>query len=278
MSTLTDDRDATRGRLPSWLASPECYRPVPDRDGFITRSMLSMTGLLSRLRLDAGRSGCLSPSAPLKLMLGLACILLASLAANFSFVLVMLAVVLVRVCLLPSEGMRRVASVSAGAAALAFVLMLPAVLLGQPRSVALVGTKTLVSTGLAMTVAVTTPAGELTGSLRSLHVPSVVVLTFDLALRGIYDLGRVAVEMLTALRLRSVGRNDGKAGSLGGVGGMLLLRANDSAQATFDAMRCRGFDGEYALPPGRTWRAVNVAWLAALALLVALFAYLQGLV
>jgi len=266
-----------RESLPSWLASSEGYRPGSDRDGFLTRSLLSMTGLLSRLRLDAGRPTRLSPSAPLKLVMGLVCILLTSLSTNFSFVLVMLAIVLVRACLLPSESLRRVASIPAGAAALTFVLMLPATLLGQSHSAALMGTKVLVSASLAMTVAVTTPAGELTGSLRAFRVPSMIVLTFDLAMRAIYDLGRVAVEMLLALRLRSVGRNDDKAGSLGGVGGMLLLRANDSAQTTFDAMRCRGFDGEYAMPPGRTWRAVNVAWLVALTLLVALFVYLQGL-
>ena len=104
-----------------------------------------------------------------------------------------------------------------------------------------------------------------------------VVLTFDLALRGIYDLGTVAVEMLAALRLRSVGRNGDKAGSLGGVGGMLFLRANDSAETTYEAMRCRGFDGEYDLPAGHAWRASDIAWIVALGLLVAVFAYLQGL-
>jgi len=274
---LASEKDRASGTLPSWLAASEDYRPGSDRDGFLARSLLSMTALLSRLRLDAGRATPLSPSAPLKLVMGLACILLTSLSSNYLFVIVMLAVVLVRTCLLPADGLGRVVPVSAGAAVLTVVLMLPATLLGQSHSAVLVGTKVLVSVGVAMIVAVTTPVGELTGSLRSFHVPSVVVLTFDLALRGIYDLGTVAVDMLTALRLRSVGRNDDKAGSLGGVGGMLFLRANDSAETTYEAMRCRGFDGEYVLPAGHAWRTSDVAWIVALGLLVAIFAYLQGL-
>ncbi len=84
-----------------------------------------------------------------------------------------------------------------------------------------------------------------------------------------------------ALRLRSVGRDRDKRSSIGGVGGVLLLKAGRSAADTADAMVCRCFDGTYQAAPDATRphaRAVDAAWLAGGLVLLVLFFYLQGLV
>lgn len=264
--------------IPSWLLEPEHYEPARDRDGFIGKSMLSITGVLASFRLDDGRANRFSPSAPAKLIVGLGIILLASLSRNYFFVLVLLAALLVRACVLPARALKRVAAVSAGAAGLTFLIMLPAVFIGQSQSALLVATKVLVSVGCALTVAQTTPYNELTAALRVFHVPNLFILTIDLALKNIVRLGDIALEVLTALRLRSVGRSRDKRSSIGGVGGVVFLKTNEAAQTTYDAMCCRGFGGDYPTPPARPWRAVDAAWFAALAAAVVLFAFLQGAV
>ena len=84
----SDERGAARepgvtgagGPLPSWLAEAEGYEPARDRDAFIGKSMLSVAGVLTRLRVDDGREAPFSPSPAFKLVLGLACILMTSLA------------------------------------------------------------------------------------------------------------------------------------------------------------------------------------------------------
>ena len=127
---IADERGAARvpgvtgagGPLPSWLAEPEGYEPARDRDAFIGKSMLSVAGVLTRLRVDDGREAPFSPSPAFKLVLGLACILMTSLAQNFVFVLLMLALVLVRACALPPAALRRVAGVSAGAAGVSLLV------------------------------------------------------------------------------------------------------------------------------------------------------------
>ena len=204
-----------------------------------------------------------------------------SVSQNYAFVLVALALALVRAALLPARALRRTAAVAGVAAALTFVVMLPATLLGQAHSAVLLGTKALVTTAIAMEVTLGTPVGALTRALRTLRVPATAVLTLDLALRSIVDLGCVAEEVLCALRLRSVGRDHDKRSSIGGVGGVLLLKAGRSAAETADAMACRGFDGSYDVAPERRrphQRAVDCAWLLGTAALLALFIYLQGLV
>jgi cobalt/nickel transport system permease protein len=263
---------------PGWLLARQDYEPLPDRDRFIAKSMLAIVGMLAQFRLDDGTTSRISASAPTKLLFGLGCLLLTSLSHNFLFALVVLACVLVRLCLMPSKKLRRIAAVACGAAGLTFLVMLPAALLGQQQSSLLMAAKVFISVSIAMMVALTTPFNQLTAALRTFHVPNLVILTIDLALKSIVRLGGVALEALTALRMRSVGRNVNKREALGGVGGVVFLKTNEAAQATYDAMACRGFEGEYPVPHTRQWRAVDLAWLAAFIALLALFIYLQTVI
>ena len=156
--------------------------------------------------------------------------------------------------------------------------MVPAAFFGQPHSTVLLSVKMLVSVSIALTMAVTTPYNQLTSALRTFRVPSLFILTMDLALKNIVRLGEVALEVLTALKLRSVGRNARKGDAVGGVSGVVFLKSKESAEVTFDAMRCRGFDGEYethAKGPARP--AVDACWICLIACLAAAFMYLQGL-
>ncbi len=274
--TAGASREATE--LPDWLLSSEQYDPPRDRDGFIGQSLLSVGSVLARLRMDDGQETRLSPSAPVKLLVGLGCILLVSLSRNYAFVLLMLAATLVRVALLPAPAIRRAMGVALSAAGLTLLIMAPAVLLGQAHSPLLVGTKVLTTVAIALTVTASTPLHDLTAGLRAFHVPNIVILTLDLTLKSIVTLGQTASEVLVALRLRSVGRNDRKASSMGGVGGVTFLKANQAARDTADAMRCRGFEGDYDVP-GRRWlRPQDGLWAAGLVVLICIFVYLEGAV
>lgn len=262
--------------IPDWLTSPQAYEPLSDNGAFATKSALSVTAVLRQLRLDDGRASPLSPSAPVKLALALGAILLNSLAHNLMATLVLLAFVLVRATLLPRRQLARLAAVAGAAAGLSFVLALPAALIGQPASAVRLGLKALVSCGLAMEVALTTPVSQLTGALRAFRVPNLVIMALDLALRNIVRLGGCALETLTALTLRSVGRDGSKRTSMGNVGGTLFVRASKAAQDTYDAMRCRGFEGDYDGGDVAGPRAADAAWVVAFALFVILFLHLEG--
>ena len=262
--------------IPDWLYASEQYQPDASRDGFVTRNILSVSSVLAFFRLDDGKAMPLSPSAPVKLLFALGCILLTSLSHNYFFVLIMLAGVLVRACLLPRVALSRMMAGSATAAGITLLVMLPATLLGQPRSALMLATKAFITTGLVLTVALTTPVADLTHALRRFGMPSIAILTIDLALRSIVRLGETASEVLTALRLRSVGRNKDRSATMGGVGGVVLLKAGRSAQETYDAMTCRGFDGTYRIGSDERLKAADLVWSALLVLLALAFLYLQG--
>ncbi len=238
--------------------------------------MLKITSVLAYFRLDDGVASKRSPSAASKLLMGLGMILLTSLSSNYFFVLIMLAIVLFRLATLRKSALKRTVSVAAAAAALAFVIMLPAIFLGQSHSAIQIGTKVFISVSIAMSVALSTPFNEITSSLRAFHLPDIFILTIDLALKNIVRLGEIAIEVLTALKLRSIGKNRDKGTSIGGIGGVVFLKSQEAAQSTYAAMMCRGFEGEYVLPRGRTWRKTDLLLLIAFVVLLILFIYTEG--
>ena len=171
-----------RNALPPWLLASEDFVPPHDRDRYISGSMSSIATVLSQFRLDDGASAPFSPTAPVKLFVAFACILMTSLSTNFVFTLIVLAGVLARLCLLPAAHLKRVVGVALVSSALTFALMVPAAFFGQPHSAVLLSVKVLVSVSIALTMAVTTPYNQLTSALRTFRVPSLFILTMDLAL------------------------------------------------------------------------------------------------
>ena len=67
---------------------------------------------------------------------------------------------------------------------------------------------------------------QINGSLRTFHVPSLVIFILDTTLRYIAILGQESAELLTALKLRSVGHNPDKKAALSGVAGMMLQKSS----------------------------------------------------
>lgn len=270
--------------IPEWLKTSEDYTPSTQRNSFVLRSLLSVTSTLRYLRLDDGAAAKFSASAPVKLLFVIGLILLNALSTNFAFTLFVLALVVVRACIFPAEKIARIAAVSVPAAALSFLIMLPATFLGQPHSALLIAAKTFASASALMEMALSTPFYQLTGGLRVFHVPNLFIMTIDLALKNIVDLGNVAIEVLTSLKLRSVGANKASGvtkserTSIGGVAGVVFLKSTEAAKSTYAAMSCRGFDGNYTSARKQTFKAIDIAWVVLFCLIVAAFAYLQGAV
>jgi cobalt/nickel transport system permease protein len=83
------------------------------------------------------------------------------------------------------------------------------------------------------------------GALKRFRFPDLFIFVFDITIKYIVMLGEFALQMLYALKLRSVGKNRSKYGSIGGVGGTLFIKSRDMSEDMYYAMECRGFTGEY---------------------------------
>jgi cobalt/nickel transport system permease protein len=108
-----------------------------------------------------------------------------------------------------------------------------------------IAAKSLISVGFVKLLSLSTPWNDIFGAFHGFRVPGLFILVLDITLKYIMILGGMALEMLQALKLRSIGRNSGKTQSLAGIAGMLFLKSRHLAQEVFWAMECRGFTADY---------------------------------
>lgn len=85
--------------------------------------------------------------------------------------------------------------------------------------------------------------------LGRLGLPRVFVVQLLLVYRYLFVLCEEALRQDQARRLRSPGRRFADLRLFGTLAGGLLLRTLDRAERIYLAMRCRGFVGEFRLPP-----------------------------
>lgn len=136
-----------------------------------------------------------------------------------------------------------------GASVLALIILLPAMFI-QPsgiRNELLVVIKVFFSISTLSIFNHTTQWNHITGALRKLHIPGIFIFTLDITLKYIVLLGNLITELLTSLQLRSVGKNNKKYSSIGGVMGVTFVRGTEMNRQMYEAMQCRGFTDDYSV-------------------------------
>lgn len=261
--------------MPPWLAARESYEPRPDRGRHLEKSLFSILGALAALRERPGRGRVQERLKPeLKLASAFLVILLVSLARSFLFLEAAAAFELGCLCLLRGELIARILEKVAVAGFFALVVLLPALLLGRGAGVPLLCAKVLLAMLAAALFSGTTAWPSVAAAFSSLRVPDIFVMTLDMAVKYISLLGELILEMLEALKLRSVGRDDRKVESLSALAGTLFLKSMEAVEEERQAMECRCFTGTYRATRRPGFGGRDAAFAAAnLALAAAFFAF-----
>ena len=126
-------------------------------------------------------------------------------------------------------------------------LLLPAVFMGNPQTLANITARVYVSVTLVGILSAGTSWNKLTASMRTFRIPSLFIFTLDITLKYISVLGEICVDILTSVGLRSVGKNPDKAKSFSGVLGITFLKSSEMSEEMYASMCCRGFTGEYQM-------------------------------
>jgi ABC-type cobalt transport system, permease component CbiQ and related transporters len=261
--------------IPGWMQQSENYVPEKDHDGFISKSLLKVMSVLGKVR-SAGtiQTKGAAISAPLKLLLCVYLIVLVACAKNMFFCYCMLAVILARICTLSSKVLPRVFVTSLGAALFSALLLLPAIFLGSPHSMVIISCKVFISVSCVGILAASTGWNRLTEGMGLFRVPDLFIFTLDITLKYIVILGDICLDMLNALKLRSVGRNHDKKSAISGILGVTFLKSRQMAEEMHGAMMCRGFEGTYHKKHSYSFTVWDGAAVAFAAAVTALFAYL----
>jgi cobalt/nickel transport system permease protein len=233
--------------MPDWMKETDCYVPPKDGGTFVVKTIKSLSGAMSRLKIQQGHEKKHALPALIKFFLLVGGIVLLSVSQNRLVLLAFAAVLQALLCTWPAGNILSIYKASFAAALLAFVLFIPAMLLnpdGISNNLTIV-LKVFLSLEMVSIFNHTTQWNHITSALRKLHIPGIFIFTLDITLKYIVLLGTFIGDILTSLKLRSVGKNNKKYQSIGGVMGVTFIRGAEMSQEMYEAMRCRGFTDDY---------------------------------
>lgn len=225
IGSMVEGEVAKETVLPSWMCESEAYEPNIDKDGFITKSAQAILGVLAKLKWNAGKDRRFSASPSLKLCYTFLFILLTACSKNYLFSLIMVAGTILALASYPASAMKQILSGTIGAVLFSIFILLPAVFMGNPQILLTIGTKVFLSVTLIGMLSAGTAWNKLTASLRAFHIPDIFIFTLDITLKYIAVLGEICMEILTSLRLRSIGQNKKKAKAFSGILGISFLKS-----------------------------------------------------
>lgn len=275
IGSMVEGEVAKETVLPSWMCESEAYEPNIDKDGFITKSAQAILGVLAKLKWNAGKDRRFSASPSLKLCYTFLFILLTACSKNYLFSLIMVAGTILALASYPASAMKQILSGTIGAVLFSIFILLPAVFMGNPQILLTIGTKVFLSVTLIGMLSAGTAWNKLTASLRVFHIPDIFIFTLDITLKYIAVLGEICMEILTSLRLRSIGQNKKKAKAFSGILGISFLKSREMADEMYAAMCCRGFVGEYKTGRKYAFRKQDIFYIFSMIAVVGLFVYLE---
>ena len=232
--------------MPNWLLKDEQYYPPSDKDGFINKSILSILSVLSKIRHQSGyKTNTFRVNAAFKVAFTFLLVVLLSLSTNFTFIFMIYVYLLVTLSFMDGKEIIKILSISILTAVFTFIILIPAFLWGNTYTSILITSKVFLTVMAVNIVSHSTKWNFITGAFKRFFVPDLFILVLDITLKYIVMLGELSLNMLYALKLRSVGRNKSKYTSISGIAGAMFIQSKEMAEDMYAAMECRGFTGEY---------------------------------
>lgn len=107
--------------------------------------------------------------------------------------------------------------------------------------------RTGISISFAVLLLMTARWRQITGAFASMHLPQTAVAVLDMAYRYIFFLSEAAREMFEARFLRTVGKipTSESRRRTGSSVAILFLKSHAAGEEVYDAMRCRGYSGNF---------------------------------
>ncbi|TDT62330.1 energy-coupling factor transporter transmembrane component T family protein [Fonticella tunisiensis] len=230
-----------------WLFREDRYEPGSDSLKFIDKSLMSILKILSKIdRLGGQRRGILyGVTPPLKLISTILTVVCVSTSRDATFLLSAGLFVLINLIMLEKSDRKRVLALGITASSFSAVMLIPSMATGNIINSLIIVYKVLLTVSMANILSVSTGWFDVSASLKLLLIPDIFILVLEITLKYIYLLGEISLNMLTALKIRSIGKNNNKYSSISALMGNLFLKSKEMGEELYSAMECRGFTGEY---------------------------------
>lgn len=230
-----------------WLFKKDEYIPVKDKEKFINSTILGIINVLSMIRKKEGYSNKIyyRINSTVKVMSTFLNIILLSLSRNIAFILAIDLYLIISTLFIEKEDRTKIFIISLMVPSFTLIMLIPSFLMGNKLNSILILFK-VIGTILSINIlSYTTKWTQITRALKLLFIPDLFIWIMEITIKYIVILGDYSLNLLYALKLRSIGRNNNKYSSLSFIAGTLFLKSKDMGEEMFSAMECRGFTGEY---------------------------------
>ena len=262
--------------MPDWLLKKDNYIPEKDKDTFINKSILSLLGVISKFTLGNRKKRENFKLNPITLILSnLLLILMLSLSRSFFFVLTINVVLLFIISILTIEEIKNIFGLSLVTTIFTFLILIPSMFMGNTNNSFLIILKVMATVTSVNLMSHVTEWQDITGTLRLLHVPDLFIFVLDITIKYIVVLGEFSLNLLYALKLRSIGKSKNNYTSLSGILGTTFMKSKEMAEEMHSAMECRGFTGEYKNYIKYKFTFRDVTYMFIFAIIVLLYLYFR---
>jgi cobalt/nickel transport system permease protein len=262
--------------IPEWLSVKDNYVPKEEKNSYIEKSIFSLIKTISIIRQNKIQDKLIYLINPtLKVICTIIMIVSISLSRNFTYLLMIDVYVLINLFLMEKRSRKRILFRSLIFPFITLVALIPSMFYGNIYNSLLLFQKIIITIMLMNLLSHNTKWSEISKSLKLLFVPDMFIWIMDITIKYIVLLGEHSINLLYALKLRSIGIASNRYNSLTGIMGNLFIKSYKMSEEMFHAMECRGFVGEYTTKVNLKFRKIDYVYLMINLLLVSLFIYLN---
>lgn len=234
--------------MPEWLLKKDEYIPLKEKNTFINKSILTILKMLSKFKYGSKyESNRFNINAITKIISAIILIIMVSLSRSFGFLIIVDVYLLLIISVLTAKEINHIIKMAVVVAIFTLIVLLPSILMGNQNNSVLLIIKTLTTITVVNITSSISKWDETTKTLKLFFIPDIFILVLDITIKYIIIFGEFSLNMLYALKLRSVGKNKNKTTSISGIIGTMFIKSKEMAEEMYGAMECRGFTGEYKL-------------------------------
>jgi len=262
--------------MPEWLLKKDNYIPLKDNETYINKSILSLLGVASKLNLQGEKRSDIHKINPIiKVISILILVILITTSQSPIFILTINTLLLLRVSSLKLSEIKNILGSSFIVAAFTLIMLIPSMFMGNVNNSVLLIFKVLASITSVNILSHTTQWNEITGTFKLFFIPDIFIFVLDITIKYIIVLGEFSLNMLYALKLRSIGKSSDKYSSLTGIIGTTFIKSKEMAEDMYSAMECRGFTGEYKAYTSFKLKYRDFSYIIIIVILILLYFYFR---
>lgn len=260
--------------IPEWLFEKDNYVPKNEKNLYIEKSIFSLIKAVSIIRQDkSGDKLIYSIDPALKVITTILNIVLISLSRSFTYISILDIYALGNLILMEKKSRKRILTKSLIFPFITLIALIPSMFYGNIYNSLLLFQKIMTTILLMNLLSHNTIWSDISKSLKLLFVPDIFIWIMDITIKYIVLLGEHSINLLYALKLRSIGITSNKYNSLTGIMGNLFIKSYKMSEEMFHAMECRGFVGEYTTKINFTFRKIEYIYIVINILIISLFIY-----